>query len=309
MSGRRRDENASGGRQAGRLLCAALCCVPVLAVCAPPLADVHVHYKWSQEDVTSARQAVDTLFDNDVALAVVIGTPANYALRLKRLAPDRVVAVWSPYRTPGEWSSWAYDKGVLGRARQALESGDYRGIGELHLIGGFTPHWRSPVVSGLAAMAAEFDVPLLLHTELSRPDYLEGLCRAQPETRFLWAHAGAVLTPQQVSAVMTRCPNVWVELSARDPWRFINNPMSGADGALLPQWLALIEAFPERFMIGSDPVWPVENLDSWDQPDTGWQEYRRFIDFHRTWMSRLPAELEQKVRLTNALTFFRMGEN
>jgi predicted TIM-barrel fold metal-dependent hydrolase len=154
-------------------------------------------------------------------------------------------------------------------------------------------------------MAAQFDVPLLLHTELSRPDYMEGLCRAQPGTRILWAHAGAVLTPQQVSDVMTRCPNVWVELSARDPWRFINNPMSDPDGALLPPWRALIEAFPERFMIGSDPVWPVENLDSWDQADTGWQEYRRFIDFHRAWMSRLPPELEQKVRLTNALAFFR----
>jgi hypothetical protein len=289
------------------ILFAAWCCLPLRALGEPPLADVHVHYKWSQEDVTSAQQAVDTLVDNDVALAVVIGTPADYALRLKRLAPDRIVAVWSPYRTPGEWSTWAYDTDVLVRARQALEGGDYRGIGELHLIGGFAPHWRSPVISGLAAMAAAFDVPLLIHTELSRPDYMEGLCRAQPETRFLWAHAGAVLSAQQVARVMRRCPNVWVELSARDPWRFIDNPLTGGDGALLPQWRTLIETFPDRFMIGSDPVWPVEKLDSWDQADTGWQEYARFIGFHRTWMSRLTPGLEQKLRLTNARSFFRVG--
>jgi len=296
-------------RQNSWILFAAWCCFPLRALCEPPLADVHVHYKWSQEDVTSAQQAIDTLADNNVALAVVIGTPADYALRLKRLAPDRIVAVWSPYRTPGEWSTWAYDKEVLVRGRQALEGGDYRGIGELHLIGGFAPHWNSPVISGLAAMAASYDVPLLIHTELSRPDYMEGLCRSQPETRFLWAHAGAVLSAPQVAEVMRRCPNVWVELSARDPWRFINNPVTGHDGALLPQWLELIETFPDRFMIGSDPVWPVEKLDSWDQADTGWQEYARFIGFHRAWTSRLAPWLEQKLRLTNARSFFRVGSD
>jgi hypothetical protein len=291
-----------------RLLLAAGACFAWPVWCAPPLADVHVHYKWSQEDVTSAQQAVDTLVAHDVALAVVIGMPADYALRLERLAPDRIVPIWSPYRAPGDWSTWAYDKAVLERARQALQGGDYRGIGELHLIGGFTPHWKSPVISGLAQLAAEFDVPILLHTELSQPDYMEGLCRAQPQTRFLWAHAGGVLTAAQVRQVMNACPNVWVELSARDPWRFVSNPMTDENNALLPAWRALIESFPERFMIGSDPVWPVEKLDSWDQADTGWQEYDRFIVFHRSWMSRLPPELEQKLRLTNAQAFFR-GRN
>jgi hypothetical protein len=108
---------------------------------------------------------------------------------------------------------------------------------------------------------------------------------------------------------MRRCPNLWVELSARDPWRFINNPMTGQDGALLPPWRTLIETFPDRFMIGSDPVWPVEKLDSWDQDDTGWQEYDRFISFHRAWMRQLPPELETRLRLGNALTFFRVGSD
>jgi predicted TIM-barrel fold metal-dependent hydrolase len=295
--------------QIRHLLPLVLACFPLPAWCAPPLADVHVHYKWSQEDVTSARQALDTLVANDVVLAVVIGMPADYALRLERLAPDRVVPIWSPYRTPSDWSTWAYDKGVLERARQALESGDFRGIGELHLIGGFSPHWKSAVISGLAQLAAEFDVPVLLHTELSRPDYMEGLCRAQPKTRFLWAHAGAVLTPAQVRQVLDACPNVWVELAARDPWRFINNPITGEDGTLLPAWRTLVETYTDRFMIGSDPVWPVEKLDSWDQADTGWQEYDRFIGFHRGWMRQLAPDIEEKLRLTNALTFFRVGND
>lgn len=278
--------------------------LPLTAWCAPPLADVHVHFKWSQEDVTTARQAVEILVDSDIALAVVIGTPAEYALQLERLAPERIVPVWSPYRTPGDWSVWAHDKGVLERARQAMEAGTYQGIGELHLIGGFAPHWRSPVIAGLAQIAEEFNVPLLMHTEISRSDYMIGLCEAYPDVRFLWAHAGALLTPEQVSTVMTRCPNVWAEFSARDPWRFVNNPITDRNTTLLPEWRELIEAFPDRIMVGSDPVWPVENLDRWDQPDTGWQQYSRFIDFHRQWIEQLPPGLAQKVRLDNALIFF-----
>jgi hypothetical protein len=290
-----------------RLLLVALACFPLMGRGAAPLADVHVHYKWSQEDVTSARQAVDTLIAHDIALAVVIGTPAEYALRLERLAPDRIVPIWSPYQVPGDWSTWAYDRGVLERARRALASGAYQGIGELHLIGGFSPHWQSPVISGLAQLAAEFDVPLLLHTEMSQAAYVKSLCRSEPKTRFLWAHAGAVLTAAQVGEVMSACPNVWAELSARDPWRFVGNPIAGTDGALLPAWRALVDTYPDRFMIGSDPVWPVERLDSWDQADTGWQEYSRFVGFHRGWMRRLPPDLERKLRLTNALAFFRVS--
>jgi hypothetical protein len=287
------------------ILLAAVLAVPPGAWCAPPLADVHVHYKWSQEDVTTPQQAVDTLVANDIALAVVIGMPADYALRLEKLAPRLVVPLWSPYNSPGDWSSWAYDRTVLARARQALDSGRYQGIGELHLIGGFAPPSSSPVVSGLARLAAEFSVPLLLHTEFSAPDYLRGLCRASPDTRILWAHAGGLLTPTQVAEVLNACPKVWVELSARDPWRFVNNPIADADGVLLPAWRALLESFPDRFMVGSDPVWPVEQLDGWAQADTGWQEYGRFIAFHRRWIDRLPAELADNIRIGNALRFFR----
>jgi predicted TIM-barrel fold metal-dependent hydrolase len=289
-----------------RLTALLLVVVPIIAGAAlPPLADVHTHYKWSQQDVTSPTEAVATLREHGVALAVVIGTPAETALELAALDPARIVPVWSPYRIGGDWSRWAFDKGVPERAREALATGRYHGIGELHLIGGFVPDWRSPVISGLIALGIEHDVPLLLHTEFSRNTYLLELCRAHPRLKVLWAHAGAILPPAAVDEVMAACPNVWTELAARDPWRFVNNPTTGEDGALLPEWRALLERYPDRFLVGSDPVWPVEQLDSWDEPDTGWQEYARFINFHRQWLGRLPPGLAGKIRLRNACTLFR----
>lgn len=272
-----------------------------------PLADVHVHYKWSQKDATSAQQAVDILAEHRIELAVVIGTPPELALELQRLAPQRVIPIWSPYRDSGEWSRWAFDEKIPQRAREALAGGGYRGIGELHLIGGFAPRWDSPVIRALLELGAEFEVPVMLHTEFSRNTYLLELCRAHPQTRILWAHAGAILAPDAVAEVLAACPNVRAELSARDPWRFVRHPITADDGTLLPDWEELIRRFPERFMVGSDPVWPVDAMDGWDRTDTGWEEYGRFIGFHRNWLGRLEPELARKLRLDNARRLFDGG--
>ena len=270
-----------------------------------PIADVHIHYKWSQTDATSPEQALAILEQHHVGFAVVIGTPAALALELADLKPENFLAIWSPYRTGGDWSNWAYDPGVLERARSALAGRRYQGIGELHLIGGFAPKPHSEVIRGLFTLAASHDIPILLHTEFSQPDYLIRLCREHPGTRILWAHAGGLLKPDQVEEVLLHCPNVWTELSARDPWRFVNNPIATADGRLLPEWRTLIERYQDRFMIGSDPVWPVDQMDRWDAADTGWQEYARFIEFHRHWLSTINPAIATKIRWENALIFFR----
>lgn len=284
------------------LLLATLCCCSSLA--AQPIADIHLHWKWNQKEATTVADAVEALRRNQVALAVVTGTPPPLALELADAAPDIVRPIVGLYRIAGEWSRWHLDQDLLARTRAALASGRYYGIGEVHMIGGFISRRDNPVISGLFELAAEFDVPVLVHTEFSRADYLLGICQDHPDTRLLWAHAGSVLPPSEVARVLTACPNVWVELSARDPWRHVSQPISDQQGRLLPAWRQLVLAYPERFMVGSDPVWPVERLDAWDQPDTGWGEIDRFLDFHRTWLADLPAEVAERIRLRNAQRLF-----
>jgi predicted TIM-barrel fold metal-dependent hydrolase len=274
-----------------------------------PVADMHLHYKWSQQDVTSAAQAVEVLADHDIVMGVVIGTPAELALELVRLEPRRIVAIFSPYRIGGDWQRWARDPGVVSRARAALASGAYHGIGELHLIGGFSPRLeKAAVLQALMQLAGEYDVPIMLHTEFSRPAMMLELCRRYPDTRILWAHAGSILAPPQVAQVLDACSNVWAGLAARDPWRFVNNPIVDTGGRLLPDWQDLLERYPERFMLGSDPVWPVEQMDQWDVPDTGWQELGRFWAFHRQWLRQLPQAVARKIGCENAVAFFRRDE-
>lgn len=275
----------------------------------PPaeLADVHLHWKWNQKEVTTPEQAIEILRDNGVALAVVSGTPPELALELQRLAPQWVVPIYGVYQGTIDWSNWHHDSGLVARVRKALATGDYRGIGELHMIGGFISDWKKPTISGLFELAAEYDVPVMVHTEFSRADYLIGFCQAHLKTRFLWSHAGSILPPAEVERALQSCPNLWVELSARDPWRHVAQRID-EEGALKPAWRDLVLAHAERFMVGSDPVWPVEQLNPWDEADTGWQELKRFLGFHRQWLNKLPEAIAVKVRLQNAKAFFKVTE-
>jgi len=291
------------------ILVVLIACCPAGLLARQPVADMHLHYKWSQQEVTSAEQAIGLLADEHIVMGVVIGTPAELALELARLAPEKIVPVYSPYRTAGDWHRWVYDPEVVTRARAALDSGAYQGIGELHLVGGFAPRLeQAAVLQALLKLAGEYGVPILIHTEFSRPDGMLGLCRGFPGTRILWAHAGAILAPEQVARVFDACGNVRAGLAARDPWRFVNNPITDGHGRLLPAWRALLLRYPDRFLLGSDPVWPVDQLDRWDEPDTGWLELGRFWDYHRAWLAQLPDSVARKIRCENALALFRRTE-
>lgn len=275
---------------------------------ATPFADVHLHYNWDQQEVTSPAEALERLAENNVVLAVVSSTPPKLALSLRQAGGDWILPLYGPYPEPRSWSSWLNDGSLPARTRRALEGGKYFGIGEVHLIPGFGQHWDTPVFGALAELAAEFDVPMLIHTEASAPGFFIDICTRYPRVRFLWAHAGGILPPKVVDRTMAECPNVWTELSARDPWRYEAYPIADQDGALLAQWREVITRYPDRFMTGSDALWPVDQLHAWYEADTGWQRLEQFLGFHRAWLAGLARNVEEKLRLTNALRFFKRPE-
>ena len=57
-------------------------------------------------------------------------------------------------------------------------------------------------------------------------------------------------------------------------------------------------------MLGSDPVWPVDQLDRWDEPDTGWQHLARFWKAHEAWLAQIPEPAAGAIRLANAQRYF-----
>lgn len=286
------------------ILTAGLFCLP-LSGYADDIADVHLHYTWDQQGVTSPEDAIKILKKNNVVFGVVIGTPPELALELSNLTNGWLIPIFSPYLTPSHRMDWFSDKNVLTKARAGLKNKQYYGIGEVHLTAGLGPRLSNPILEGLLDLAIEFDVPFLVHIETSSYKYFLPLCKKYSKARFLLAHAGSLLDAKNISALMAACKNVWVEFSARDNLRYIDSPIVDDRGKLLPGWLKLIKRYPERFMIGSDPVWPVDNRHQWDTPDTGWQKVDEYLNFHRRWLSYFPNELAKKIRLENALEFFR----
>ena len=111
-----------------------------------------------------------------------------------------------------------------------------------------------------------------------------------------------------VAQILKSCPNVWMELAARDSWRYVRNTIVDSEGRLLPDWETMVLKYPGRFLIGSDTVWPVDRLDSWDEPDTGWEKLRDFLAFHRRWASFLPQAIRDRVLRGHARELFLAHE-
>ncbi|MDT8404964.1 amidohydrolase family protein [Sulfuriflexus sp.] len=274
----------------------------------PPLADVHVHYKWSQVEVTSPEEAVKAMQRNDVALAVVFGTPPELVLNLQGDARLQLVHFFQPYLQPFLKSNWFLNKRAPAAVREALASGKYHGVGEIHVSDGIGPRMDSEVFNSILQIAAEFDAPVNLHTNASNFEYMRRICTRHSKTKFIWAHAGG-LQADGVGKLLSHCDNVWVEFSARDDLKSVSGiPVAEVNGHLQAGWLELMQRYSQRFMIGSDPIWPVTEIDSWHTADSGWQTVDHVYAYHRRWLATLPTALAERVRFRNAAELFLYGK-
>ena len=274
----------------------------LLAETLEPFADVHIHYNWTQQSITQAKDISQQLDEQNVAFAVVSSTPSALALKLAQ-HDKRVIPLFSPYIDEFSRRTWFTNPKVLEEAKAGFEQGLYKGIGEVHFMAGFKPNHKNKITKGLFDLAKKHGVPVLIHIDTSHVKYFAQFCQGYPEVKFLLAHAGGILGPTHIKEILSICPNTWVELSARDPWRY--DRFSNEDKTIPQAWLKLIIDNPDRFMTGTDPVWSVTRTQRWDEDDEGWQHYGQLINFHRNWMKQLPDNVERKVRLTNAQSFFK----
>ncbi|OCW23038.1 amidohydrolase family protein [Pseudomonas sp. S3E12] len=158
-----------------------------------------------------------------------------------------------------------------------LNPGLWQGIGEVFtrhddltaLTSGDTPRANNEAMTRIYHLAAENDLPVMLHSNITskrerNPLYLaevEEPLRNHPHTRFIWAHAGTskeihrhqvqmdFLLPT-LSRMLEAYPNLYIDLS----WSMLTPYLLDDGGKPRPEWVTLVERFPERFMLGSDVV-------------------------------------------------------
>ena len=167
----------------------------------------------------------------------------------------------------GAWT--ADDTTLVPLVDSLLAGGGFYGIGEISAVhfpgmgfpeADFDPNGRT--MRGLLALARRHDVPITVHVEVTRLRELEALLADFRDVTVIWAHGG--YTPLFLAERMLRAhPNLIYELSART---WASHPRSPDytifrnERDVWPAWLALIEALPDRFVVGTDA--PVRSRDS-----------------------------------------------
>ena len=267
-----------------------------------PFADVHVHFNWDQKELISARQVVAKLKRANIAFAVVTATPSELALEMKKEGGDLIIPFFSPYIHAQGKQDWYLHERTLQLAEEGLRSGQYRGIGEVHFMAGFRPKIDNPIFVRLLVLARQYSVPVLIHVDAGSEQKFVDICRQNPALKLIFAHAGGNLHASHIRRVIEQCDQVMIEFSARDPWRY--GGLTGDDDLLLPAWRELVLEYPERFLVGTDPVWKVTRTQTWDQADDGWDYFEQLLAYHRHWIAALPPAVQRKLSLDNARQLF-----
>ncbi|MGR6498217.1 amidohydrolase family protein [Pseudomonas fulva] len=212
------------------------------------------------------------------------------------------------------------DKNAVSHIERMLDlyPGLWQGIGEVFtrhddltaLTSGETPRANNEAMTRVYHLAAERDLPVLLHSNITskrerNPLYLaeiEEPLRNHPHTRFIWAHAGSSMEIHRhqtqmdfLLPVLTRLiedyPNLYVDLS----WSVLKPYLLDEQDVPRKAWLALVERYPTRFMLGSDVVGRFDSLGE----EMG--SFRPFLD-------ALPEDVARRVAKDNFLAVLPKGK-
>ncbi|WP_434771329.1 amidohydrolase family protein [Pseudomonas entomophila] len=177
------------------------------------------------------------------------------------------------------------DKNAAAHVERMLDlyPGFWQGLGEVFtrhddltaLTSGDTPRANNEAMDLIYTLAAKRDLPVLVHSNITskrerNPLYLaeiEGPLGKHPQTRFIWAHAGASLEIHrhqtqmdfllpEVTRLLEHHANLFIDLSwsVREPY------LLDAQGKPRQAWVELVTRFPDRFLLGSDVVGRFDSL-------------------------------------------------
>ena len=205
------------------------------------------------------------------------------------------------------------DKNADAHIRRMLEldPGLWQGIGEVFtrhddltaLIHGDAPRANNEALARVFHLAAEYDLPVMLHSNITskrerNPLYLQEIedpLRNHPHVRFIWAHAGTSMEIHRhqeklefllptLERMLKQYPNLYIDLS----WTMLRPYLLDAEGQPDPAWVKLVSNYPARFMLGSDVVGRFSSL-----PD--------YMKGFKPFLDALPEKVAHQVALDNFL--------
>lgn len=258
-----------------------------------PLFDAHLHYNVEAAEGPHPLPDVLGRMQRAGVRAIIANSRPNEgtrslasALEATRAAGVTVVPFVRLYRDRADYTGWFKDPSIGVMVKTELTAGTpagaFRGLGEFHLYD--SANANGPMARELMQLAAERGLAVLAHVDDVAIDLL--MAHA-PQARLIWAHTGIGGVPlTRVRELLQRYPKLMGELSYRPG-------LTDGEGQLSAEWRALLLAFPDRFVIGSD-TWVNQR----------WQHYEALMADYRRWLGELPPELARRVAWDNAAGLF-----
>lgn len=266
-----------------------------LTVFAPPayaaeepieIFDAHLHYNFEPTPTFQPDEVLALLKKHRVTGILATsrpntGTHVLMGAKAEGKAGElQVVPFIRPYRTRPDIQTWFKDPVIFDLVQDEFKRGYYRGIGEFHLHGKAAD---TELVKKTVDFAVAHDLYLHAHSDA---EAIEILMRHNPRAQIIWAHTGFSLSADRVAAMLAKYPKLWGELSYR------SGIVDGA-GRLTPEWRALFEKYPDRFLLGSD-TWVPER----------WMSYGDTMEGYRAWLAQLSPEIAKQIAHGNARALF-----
>lgn len=255
-----------------------------------PIIDLQATYVEGKSDVAWIMQKMDELGVAQIAFAPANAPNSQPSLDLHKKFPEYFI----PATNSGEFPRWWTDPmAFISGVRKDLESGGYAFMGEHEfrhypspeqVKGGrsdrdITVELDGPIGDALFQLSEEFGKAFQIHYEIEDRllPPLEAVLARHPKARVIWCHLAMIRYPDRTSrygpeyvrALIERFPGLHFDLAV-PPAESIYRPSGArqstlyANGQIDPKWLAVMEAFPERFLASSDYRPPTER----DYPHT-----------------------------------------
>ena len=264
-----------------------------------PLLDAHLHYNeeaWNGQSGPHSPEDVLARMQRNGVRAIVSNSRPNDGTKLLASSPQTreagvtVIPFVRLYRNRADYDSWFRDESIFEMVQTEYARGTggsaYQGIGEFHLYD--SANANGTVAKKLMVFAEEKNLAVLTHVDDVAIDLLMANTPSRGQrTRLIWAHTGiGGAPPTRVDALMARYPLLMGELSYRPG-------LTCDDGQLCPEWRALVQKYPQRFLIGSD-TWVNQR----------WLYYDDLMQGYRRWLGGLPQALALDIAWNNGARVF-----
>lgn len=221
------------------------------------ISDAHNHLEGSV-DTEEVIRALDRSGVDKIVIMVKApgGWTDDHALKFRARYPDRVVPAIG-FQNRG-WGK--QQPRFIQQVREKATSGQFKWLGEARLRSHETKqiiHPQSGMFREVLELSARNGLPVTIHnnnplSEAEVEAFRVALAK-NPKAIVVWAHWCGLSTPNVARRFLEQFPKLHCDLAwIHKPPAEVVNPLVDDEGHFLSAWKELIEAFPDRFLVGMD---------------------------------------------------------